>query len=136
MAASFSGWYQDGCIQTKYRRCYCLSVTFWIMRNFPLESPRTCHLASFRLKSVRCLFLSQSLRSEEPPCANWFCCCSVAQSSPTLCDCMDCSTPGFPVLHHLPGLAQTHVHDSVMPASPVFLNKSLARGITLLNLSG
>ena len=58
------------------------------------------------------------------------------QSSPTLCDCMDCSTPGFPVLHHLPGLAQTHVHDSVMPASPVFLNKSLARGITLLNLSG
>ena len=23
---------------------------------------------------------------------------------------MDCSTPGFPVLHHLPELAQTHVH--------------------------
>ena len=26
------------------------------------------------------------------------------------CDPMDCSTPGFPVLHHLPELAQTHVH--------------------------
>ena len=38
------------------------------------------------------------------------CCCSVAQSCPTLCDPMDCSTPGFPVLHHLPELAQTHVH--------------------------
>ena len=37
-------------------------------------------------------------------------CCSVAQSCPTLCDPMDCSTPGFPVLHHLPELAQTHVH--------------------------
>ena len=28
----------------------------------------------------------------------------------TLCDPMDCSTPGFSVLHHLPELAQTHVH--------------------------
>ena len=37
-------------------------------------------------------------------------CCSVAQSCPTLCDPMDCSTRGFPVLHHLPELAQTHVH--------------------------
>ena len=27
-----------------------------------------------------------------------------------LCDPMDCSTSGFPVLHHLPELAQTHVH--------------------------
>ena len=37
-------------------------------------------------------------------------CCSVAQSCLTLCDPMDCSTPGFPVLHHLPESAQTHVH--------------------------
>ena len=29
---------------------------------------------------------------------------------PTLCDPMDCSTPGFPVLHSLPEFAQTHVH--------------------------
>ena len=35
---------------------------------------------------------------------------SVAQSCPTLCDPMDCSTPGFPVHHQLPELAQTHVH--------------------------
>ena len=34
--------------------------------------------------------------------------CSVAQSCSTLC--MDCSTPGLPVLHHLPELAQSHVH--------------------------
>ena len=27
---------------------------------------------------------------------------------------MDCSTPGFPVHHQLPELAQTHVHESVM----------------------
>ena len=37
------------------------------------------------------------------------CCCSLAQSSPTLCDPMGCSTPGFPVLHYLPEFAQIHV---------------------------
>ena len=35
------------------------------------------------------------------------CCCSVAQSCATVCDPMDCSTPGFPILHRLPELAQT-----------------------------
>ena len=35
---------------------------------------------------------------------------SVAQSCPTPWDPMDCSTPGFPVHHQLPELAQTHVH--------------------------
>ena len=34
----------------------------------------------------------------------------VAQSCLTFYDPMDCSMPGFPVLHHLPELAQTHVH--------------------------
>ena len=39
------------------------------------------------------------------------CCgCSVAKSCLTLCDPMDCSLPGFPVLHYLLELAQTHVH--------------------------
>ena len=37
-------------------------------------------------------------------------CCSVVQSCPALCDPMDCSTPGFPVLHYLPEFVQTHVH--------------------------
>ena len=36
-------------------------------------------------------------------------CCSVAQSCWTLWNPMNCSTPGFPVLHHLLELAQTHV---------------------------
>ena len=35
---------------------------------------------------------------------------SVAQSFPTLCNPMDCSTPGLPVHHHLLEFAQTHVH--------------------------
>ena len=50
------------------------------------------------------------------------CCCSVAQSCPTLCDLMDRSTPGFLVLHHLLELAQTHVHwiiDAIQPSHPL-----------------
>ena len=35
---------------------------------------------------------------------------SVTQSCLTLCDPRDCSTPGFPVHHHLLELIQTHVH--------------------------
>ena len=40
----------------------------------------------------------------------YFCCCSVTQSCPTLCNLKDGSTPGFPILHYLPELAQTHIH--------------------------
>ena len=50
------------------------------------------------------------------------CCCAVAQLCLTLCDPMDCSTLGFPVLHHLPELAQTHVHrvsDAIQPSCPL-----------------
>ena len=35
---------------------------------------------------------------------------SVVQSCPTLCSGMDCNTPGLPVHHQIPELAQTHVH--------------------------
>ena len=52
----------------------------------------------------------------------FFCCCSVAQLFLTLCNPIDCCTPGFPVLHHLPELAQTHVHwvgDAIQPPHPV-----------------
>ena len=50
------------------------------------------------------------------------CCYLVAQLCPTFCDPMDCSTPGFPVLHHLPELAQIHVHwviDAIQPSHPL-----------------
>ena len=38
------------------------------------------------------------------------CCCSVAKLCLTLCDAVDCSTPGFPVLHSLLEFDQTHVY--------------------------
>ena len=41
--------------------------------------------------------------------ANWIQFSSVAQLCLTLCNPMDCNTPGFPVHHQLPELTQTHV---------------------------
>ena len=70
---------------------------------------------------------------------------SVTQSCPTLCNPMDCSTPGFPVHHQLLELAQTHVHwvsdainhlilcrplfllPSIFPSIRVFSNESALR---------
>ena len=46
----------------------------------------------------------------------------VQSQSRTLCGPIACSTPGFPVLHHLPELAQTHVHrvgDAIQPSHPL-----------------
>ena len=43
----------------------------------------------------------------------------VTQSCPTLCNPIDGSMPGFPVLHNLPEFAQTHVHwvnDAIQPS--------------------
>jgi len=61
------------------------------------------------------------------------CCCSVAKSSSTLCDLMDCSTPGFPVFNYLLEFAQTHVHlvrDIIQPSHPLLPSSPSA-----LNLS-
>ena len=47
---------------------------------------------------------------------------SIAQSCLTLCNPTDCSTPGFPVHHQLPELAQTHVlrvGDAIHPSHPL-----------------
>ena len=47
---------------------------------------------------------------------------SVAQLCPTLCDPMNCSTPGFPVHHQLQGFTETHVHwvsDAIQPSHPL-----------------
>ena len=49
-------------------------------------------------------------------------CCSAAPSCPPLCDPMDGSAPGFPVLHYLPEFAPTHVHwvnDAIQPSHPL-----------------
>ena len=58
------------------------------------------HNVGGQLPYLKCMLMSKI------PC---ICCCSVAKSCFTLCDPMDCSTPGFPVLHCPSEFAQTHV---------------------------
>ena len=67
-------------------------------------------------------------REENTPCPNLlpcqqdYCCCSVAKSCLTICDPVDCSIPGFPVLYYLPEFAHTHVHrvgDAIQPSHPL-----------------
>ena len=54
---------------------------------------------------------------------------SVAQSCPTLCDAMNCSTPGLPVHHKLLDFMQTHVHrvsEAIQPSHPLSSPSPLA----------
>ena len=56
----------------------------------------------------------------------WLSCCSVAQLCLTPCDPMDCRTPRFPVLHHLPlSLFKLMSIESVMPSKHVILCRPL-----------
>ena len=53
------------------------------------------------------------------------CCCSVAKLCPTLCDSMDCSTQGFPVLHCLPVSSnslsiESWCHPTISPSFSLF----------------
>ena len=78
-----------------------------------------------KLKKKHSLYLQMTVTFWAISCC--CCCCSVAKSYSILCGPINCSTPGFPVLHHLLELAQTHVYwvDFVIQPShchpPLFL---------------
>ena len=104
----------------------CHDLGFWMLSFKPDFS-----VSSFTL--IKKLFSSSSLSA--------ICCCycSVAQSCLTFCDPVDHSTPGFPVLHYLLELPQTHVHwvdDAIQPSHPLLppspsaLNLSQHQGLS------
>ena len=130
-----------------------------ILSTFPLSnwfhSPHIPRLSSPLLPQC-CFPMSFCPFHPEPPCLSsaspspWrlsppssflLCCyhyCSVSKSCQTLCNLMNCSTPGFPVLHYLPEFAQTEVHwigDAIEPShallspSPPALNLSQHQGL-------
>ena len=72
-----------------------------------------------------------SLNHQGSPCDENFegwlscCCSSVIKLYPTLCYPMDCSTPGSPVLHHLPEFAQNSSPLNVMLLNHCILCHSL-----------
>ena len=73
-----------------------------------------------KFPSFPCVSVRRSPNLTELQCCG--CCCSVAQPCLALCDPTDCSTPGLPVHHQLPELAQTHVRwvgDAIQPSHPL-----------------
>ena len=99
------------------------------------EGRFTCMMDSFPPCSA---LVGEGVGAEEPPFGGvqsqllsvfLVCCsCSVAESCPTLCDPMDRSMPGSPVLHYLPEFAQTLSIESVM----LFDHLVLCRPLLLL----
>ena len=111
-----------------------ISPLFWI--SLPFSSPQSIEESSlcymvfshqlFILYIVSIVYISIRISHFIPPCLTPLVCMShlsfiiifvfflvqfssVAQSCLTLCDPMDCSTPGLLVHHQLPESAQTHV---------------------------
>ena len=68
-------------------------------------------------------------------------CCSVSKLCPTLGDPMDCSTPGFPVLHCLLEFVQTYVHwvcdasNHLVLCRPLLLLPSIFLSIRVFSIS-
>ena len=62
---------------------------------------------------------------------------SFTQSCLTLCNPMDCSTPGLPVHHQLPELTQTRVHrvgDAIQPPHPLLSPSSPAFNLSQIRV--
>ena len=62
--------------------------------------------------------------------------CSAGKSSLTLCSPVNCSMPGFPVLHCIPESAQTLVHwvgDAIQPSHPLLLLPSIFPNIRVFS---
>ena len=77
----------------------------WIFSVFPTILPCICskvfHGIKIRKTNTQSIVAQESILGF---------CCSVTKSCLTLCDSLNCSRPGFPVLHDLSESAQVHVH--------------------------
>ena len=112
----FGGIYHTFAIDVRYR-------CFWLFR-WHVSLKRYLNIQFAYFKYLICCYIIQSLSCDY-------------SLRPILCDLMDCSMPGFPVLHYLPEFVQIHVYwanDAIqpphflLPPSPSALNLSPASG--------
>ena len=97
----------------------CLSILYIEVYIYESQTPSPSHLhrRPFPLATKSLFSVSVSILLF---CSVQF--SSVAQSCLSLCNPMNCSTPGLPVHHQLPEFTQTHVHrvgDAIQPSHPL-----------------
>ena len=103
--------------------CWATGVVLSTVYSLPKGSWREMNECSVLRKIVRNIS-SQFTFSKRPwsllPLVQFS---SVTQSCPSLCDPMNCRTPGLPVHHQLPEFTQTHaidgVSDAIQPSHPL-----------------
>ena len=91
----------------------------------------TVSISDRKMKLVLTWIILERLRHAEFDI--FWTCCWVAQSCLTLCTPMDCSTPGFPVHHHLLEFAQIHAHwisDAILQSHPLSSPSPPARNLS------
>ena len=93
---------QDCCIMNHANECISWLVALFSEEKYVLRVYEVSTMAT------SCIYKTGDTSVHQLGRAN--CCCSVIQLYLPLCNPMDCSTPGFPVLPHLLELAQSHVH--------------------------
>ena len=123
------------------REVFIFYLFKYFLRSFLSPPPGTCvmqmlvrlMLSQRSLKAVSFLFIlfsifcSAAVISNILPCRSFIysCCCSLAQLCLTLCDSMDCSMPGFSVLHHPQSLFKLLSIGQVMPFNHLILSHPL-----------
>ena len=82
---------------TTHTNIYTQAITLWPLHTHPYTHTHICTHNHFMDTTHIYIYTSVQFSS-------------VAQSCPTLCDPMNCSTPGLPVHHQLLEFTQTHVY--------------------------
>ena len=118
-SALFLRWDQPGPPPTLEESCLLLSACSSVKRrcyDSPDAQRRVSRKRRLTARLAACTSAGSCWRARSPLHL------AVAQSQAALHDAVDCSTPGFPVLHHPPEFAQTHVHwvgDAIQPSHPL-----------------
>ena len=106
-------------------------LPLWVVREHPIELPASYSKlpVAICLCVLICMFPCYSLNSSTLSFRHYvtslfsivFIGVLLLSPVPTLCNSINCSTPGFPVLPYLPEFAQTHVHwiNAIRPSHPM-----------------
>ena len=96
-----------GCVRSTWALIHVTRASHSITARFRGKKQKLPALLRPEFISPRTSFLWAKQSSPSNPFSQFS---SVTQSCPTLCDPMDCSTPGHPIHHQLLEFTQTHVH--------------------------